>query len=66
MFDIEVDEFDNTVVVPLNDWEPENFCTGGAFLNPTGSAPPPAAGLVIQQHPSNPLTRLVEQKYYGQ
>ena len=63
VFDIEVDEFGNALVLPLNDWELESYCTAGAFSNPTGL--PPIAGLVRQQHPSNPLTRLVERKYYA-
>lgn len=62
--DIEIDEFGNLTVIPLNSWESEGYCTSGDFPNPIGSAPG-GTTTVNSIGPANPLLKMIENKYYG-
>ncbi len=61
VLDIEVDEFGNLTVVPLNSWESEGYCTDGSFSNPITGAPPT---VMTQGVRPNPIMKMIERKYY--
>ena len=65
VLDIEVDEFGNLTTTPLNSWESEDYCTGGAFANPISNAPAQPIVMSLSASPANPLVKAVEKKYYG-
>jgi hypothetical protein len=65
VLDIEVDEFGNLTTTPINSWESEDYCTGGAFSNPISNAPAQPIMMSLSASPVNPLVKTVEKKYYG-
>ena len=64
VFDLEVDEFGNLTIMPLDSWEPEGYCTDGEFANPISNAPGGTVVLSADETPENPLVEMIGTKYY--